>query len=123
MSTEVPWPGPDAPWRAGAADSGWHKTPGHNQLNVLEIVPPAARCYGVYSPMSHATPTPEAPRARYAFIGGAAAIVEAHIEAMRALPIAIVGMADIDAERGPVQAKKIGCPFFSDHVELLGEAR
>ncbi len=66
----------------------------------------------LHSPMNDTTPTHEASRVRYAFIGGAAAIVDAHIEAMRALPIAIVGMADIDAERGPVQAKK-----------LLGEAR
>jgi predicted dehydrogenase len=73
--------------------------------------------------MNDTTPTHEASRVRYAFIGGAAAIVDAHIEAMRALPIAVVGMADIDTERGPVQAKKIGCPFFSDHVELLGKAR
>jgi predicted dehydrogenase len=73
--------------------------------------------------MIAAPPTTDGSRMRYAFIGGAAAIVDAHIEAMRALPIAIVGMADIDADRGPAQADKIGCPFFSDHVELLGETR
>src|SRR5258708_27243623 len=76
----------------------------------------------LHSPMNDTTPTHEASRVRYAFIGGAAAIVDAHIEAMRPLPIAIGGMAHIDAQRGPVQAKKIGCPFFSDHSELLGHA-
>jgi predicted dehydrogenase len=63
------------------------------------------------------------PRVRYAFIGGAAAIVDSHLEALRSLPSDIVGMADIDAERGPRQAAKADCPFFLDHRELLRAVR
>jgi UDP-N-acetyl-2-amino-2-deoxyglucuronate dehydrogenase len=60
---------------------------------------------------------------RYAFVGGAAAIVEAHIESVRDLPVEIVGMSDVDAARGRSQAAKADCPFFIDHRELLRELR
>ena len=76
-------------------------------------------------PMNPSRDDPETPRPRlrYAFIGSGAAVVDAHLEALRALPIEIVGMADIDAARGAPQAAKNDCPFFAHHRDLLREVR
>jgi predicted dehydrogenase len=63
------------------------------------------------------------PTLRYAFIGAAATIVDAHLDALAGVPSAIVGMADVDAERGARKAAATGCPFFVDHRELLLTAR
>jgi len=63
------------------------------------------------------------PNLRYAIIGCGAAIAETHFEALRGLPIDIVGASDIDAERGPNRAASLGCPFFIDHRQLLDELR
>src|SRR5262245_5641600 len=68
-------------------------------------------------------PEPAKPRLRYAIIGSGASIIDAHLEALRALPIEIVGMADIDAARGAPQAAKNVCPFFANHRDLLREVR
>src|SRR5260221_5475437 len=56
---------------------------------------------------------------RYVFIGAGAAIVEAHLDALQGLPIEVVGMSDIDTERGSAQAAKAKCPFFVNHHDLL----
>src|SRR5262249_32631529 len=56
-------------------------------------------------------------------VGAAAAIADAHLEALAAVPSVIVGMADIDGERGAQKAAKVGCPFFLDHRELLNALR
>src|SRR5882757_7498611 len=56
---------------------------------------------------------------RYVFIGAGAAIVEAHLDALRGLPIEIAGMSDIDTERGSARAAKAKCTFFMDHHEML----
>jgi predicted dehydrogenase len=60
---------------------------------------------------------------RYAFIGSGASIVDAHLDALAGLPVAIAGMADIDADRAGARAARSGCPFFRDHRELLREVR
>jgi predicted dehydrogenase len=66
----------------------------------------------------------DGPLVRYAIIGCAASIVPSHLRALAQLPTAqIVGMADINAERGSARAAEVGCPFFVDHRELLAKVR
>ena len=61
---------------------------------------------------------------RYAIIGCAAAIAPTHLQALAQLTAAqVVGMADVDAERGAARAADAGCPFFVDHRALLAELR
>jgi predicted dehydrogenase len=65
-----------------------------------------------------------APALRYAIIGGAAGIAPTHIRALEQLPGApLVGMSDINVERGAAAAQAAGCPFFGDHREMLAELR
>src|SRR5437762_11984465 len=70
--------------------------------------------------MNQLEPT-SGPNLRYAIIGCGAAIAETHFEALRGLPVDIVGASDIDAERGPSRAARLGCRFFVDHRQLLTE--
>ncbi|MBA3943293.1 MAG: Gfo/Idh/MocA family oxidoreductase [Herpetosiphonaceae bacterium] len=63
------------------------------------------------------------PRLRYAFIGSAATIVSLHLKALAQLPADIVGMADVDAERGAARASEVGCPFFAAHRPMLDKVR
>jgi UDP-N-acetyl-2-amino-2-deoxyglucuronate dehydrogenase len=61
---------------------------------------------------------------RYVIVGCAASIVPTHLQALARLPTArIVGMSDINAERGAAHAAEVGCPFFTDHRALLAEQR
>jgi predicted dehydrogenase len=61
---------------------------------------------------------------RYALIGCAAQIAPPHIQAIAQLPdVALVGMADIAAERGTARAAEAGCPFFAHYRELLAQTR
>jgi UDP-N-acetyl-2-amino-2-deoxyglucuronate dehydrogenase len=61
---------------------------------------------------------------RYVIVGCAASIVPTHLQALARLPTAqIVGMSDINAERGAARAAEVGCPFFVDHRALLAELR
>lgn len=61
---------------------------------------------------------------RYAIIGCAAVIAPNHLRALAEVPGAqIVGMSDLNAERGRVPANAAGCPFFSDYRALLAEVR
>jgi UDP-N-acetyl-2-amino-2-deoxyglucuronate dehydrogenase len=57
---------------------------------------------------------------RYVLIGCAAGIAPTHIKALSQIPDArIVGMADINVERGSARAAEADCPFFTNHQELL----
>lgn len=71
--------------------------------------------------MNHAIPnTP----LRYAVIGCAAVIASNHLRALASLPGAqIVGMADLNVERGSVPASQAGCPFFTDYRMMLADVR
>jgi predicted dehydrogenase len=71
-----------------------------------------------------ASSTHSPPTLRYAIIGGAAGIAPTHIRALAQLPgDPLVGMSDINAERGAAAAQSAGCPFFQDHREMLAELR
>lgn len=57
---------------------------------------------------------------RYAIVGAGAGIAEAHLHALAQLPSArIVGMADVNPERGQPRAVAAGCPFFTDHCAMI----
>ncbi|BCX06024.1 MAG: oxidoreductase [Candidatus Roseilinea sp.] len=57
---------------------------------------------------------------RYAIVGAGAGIAELHLRALAQLPAArIVGMADVNAERGQPRAAEAGCPFFTDHRAMI----
>jgi len=59
---------------------------------------------------------------RYAIIGCAAGIAPLHLQALAQLPASaaqIVGMSDINAERGAARAAESKSPFFVDHREML----
>jgi predicted dehydrogenase len=61
---------------------------------------------------------------RYAIIGCAAGIAPTHLRALAQLPSAqVVGMADLDAERGAARARETSCRFFADHRTMLAELR
>jgi predicted dehydrogenase len=65
---------------------------------------------------------PQGPTLRYVLIGCAAGIAPTHLRALAQLPTAqVVGMSDIDAERGAARAAESGCPFFVDHRDMLAE--
>ncbi|HEX9295304.1 MAG TPA: Gfo/Idh/MocA family oxidoreductase [Polyangiaceae bacterium] len=60
----------------------------------------------------------------YAIVGSAASIVGMHLDALAHLPHTdVVAMCDIDTEKGAERAKGAGCPFFTDHRELLEKVR
>jgi len=71
------------------------------------------------------TITPDAPGPmRVAIIGAAAGIAGQHLQALSQLPaVQIVGMADIAAERVAARAAEHGCPWYTDHQQLLAEVR
>jgi UDP-N-acetyl-2-amino-2-deoxyglucuronate dehydrogenase len=56
---------------------------------------------------------------RYVLIGCAATIAPAHLEAIATLPVSLVGMSDIDTDKGAVRAAANGAPFFADHQAML----
>lgn len=61
---------------------------------------------------------------RYGIIGCAAGIAQSHLKALAGLPHAqVVGMADINPEKGAQRAREIGCPFFPDHREMLAKVK
>jgi UDP-N-acetyl-2-amino-2-deoxyglucuronate dehydrogenase len=60
------------------------------------------------------------PTFRYVIIGGGAGIAETHLKALSQLPGAqVVGISDINSEHAAPRAAKLGCPYFSDHREML----
>lgn len=64
--------------------------------------------------------SPQPTPLRFALIGCAAGIAMTHLEALGKLPGAqIVGMSDINAERGAARAAEHNAPFFTDHREML----
>ena len=70
------------------------------------------------SPQSTDTPL------RFALIGCAAGIAVTHLQALAKLPGAqIVGMSDINAERGAARAAETDSPFYTDHREMLAETK
>lgn len=59
-------------------------------------------------------------RFRYVIIGGGGGIAATHIKALAQLPTAqVVGLSDIDVERGTARSTEIGCSYFTDHHEML----
>jgi predicted dehydrogenase len=61
---------------------------------------------------------------RFAILGCGASIVPTHLAALAALPnTQLVGMSDIDGERGAKRATEANCRFFADHRVLLAELR
>ncbi|MEP7289555.1 MAG: Gfo/Idh/MocA family oxidoreductase [Chloroflexota bacterium] len=66
----------------------------------------------------------ESPTFRYAIIGGGASIVATHLKALAQLPGAqVVGLADIKAELAVSRAAELGCPFFTNHREMLSAVK
>jgi UDP-N-acetyl-2-amino-2-deoxyglucuronate dehydrogenase len=67
---------------------------------------------------------PATPPSRFAIIGCAAGIAATHLQALAQVPDAqIVGMSDINVERGTARAAEHSCPFFTSHHALLLETR
>lgn len=61
---------------------------------------------------------------RYAIIGCAGIIAATHLQALAQLPQArIVGMCDIDIERGAALASELACPFFANHQAMLAAVK
>lgn len=57
---------------------------------------------------------------RYAIAGCGAGIAESHVAALSKMPNArIVGMCDVNAERGRPSADAAGAPFFTDHIAMI----
>jgi UDP-N-acetyl-2-amino-2-deoxyglucuronate dehydrogenase len=60
---------------------------------------------------------------RFAFIGGGASIVTAHIAAMRAIGGTIVGLSDVDSNRVAERSVEFGCPIYANHKQMLVETQ
>lgn len=62
----------------------------------------------------------DGPAFRYVIIGGGAGIAATHLKALERLPRAqVVGLSDINAEQAASRAAQLGCPYFTDHHEML----
>jgi UDP-N-acetyl-2-amino-2-deoxyglucuronate dehydrogenase len=68
-------------------------------------------------------PTHAGNRPRYVIIGGAGRVAASHLEVLAELPVHLVGLADIDGERGAQRAHDHGCAFFLDSRAMLAELR
>ncbi|MBX3014584.1 MAG: Gfo/Idh/MocA family oxidoreductase [Caldilineaceae bacterium] len=57
---------------------------------------------------------------RYAVVGLGAGILSAHLPALQQREtVTVVGGSDVNAAVGAARAETLGCPFFTDHRELL----
>ncbi len=66
----------------------------------------------------------EFPGLRFAIIGCGGIIAPSHIRALKQIPdAAIAAMCDINAATGAPRAAEAGCPFFTDHRELLAKIK
>ena len=57
-------------------------------------------------------------------IGASAGIADSHLKAIARTKVGtIVGMADVAPKTGTERAQAAGCPFFTDHKEMLAKTR
>lgn len=68
--------------------------------------------------------TEQTPTLRFAIIGCGGIIAPTHIKALRQVPNAqIAAMCDINPDTGAPRAAEVGCPFFTNHLDLLREIK
>ena len=73
----------------------------------------------------HVHPAPSAThRLRHAIVGIGAGILSAHLPALQQMAtLTVVGSSDVNAALGTARAQELGCPFFTDHRQLLAETK
>lgn len=73
----------------------------------------------------HIHPAPSAThRLRHAIIGIGAGILSAHLPALQQMTtLTVVGGSDVNAAVGTARAQELGCPFFTDHRQLLAATK
>lgn len=60
------------------------------------------------------------PTLRHAIVGIGAGILSAHLPALQQMAtITVVGGSDVNSAVGGARAHELGCPFFTDHRQLL----
>ncbi|RME63298.1 MAG: gfo/Idh/MocA family oxidoreductase [Caldilineae bacterium] len=67
--------------------------------------------------------TTSAQRLRHAVVGVGAGIFSLHARALALEDVEVVGAADVVEEPGRSRAQDLGCPFFTDHRQLLAETQ
>ena len=60
---------------------------------------------------------------KFAVVGVGAGVFHLHRPSLQGSDIELVGVCDVDADRGRQQANDLGCPFFADHRALLAGTR
>lgn len=60
----------------------------------------------------------------HAIVGIGAGILSAHLPALQQMAtIKVVGGSDVNTTLGAARAQELGCPFFTDHRQLLAETK
>lgn len=62
-------------------------------------------------------------RLRHAIIGVGAAVFNGHRPGLQLETVELVGVSDVNAERGLPRAEQLGCPFFADYHTMLAQTR
>jgi len=60
---------------------------------------------------------------RYVIIGVGANVFAMHRPALESAMVDLVGVTDLDTEKGRERAAELGCPFFEDYRAMLKETR
>lgn len=73
----------------------------------------------------HVHPAPSSThRLRHAIVGIGAGILSAHMPALQQMAtLTVVGGSDVSAAVGTARAQELGCPFFTDHRQLLAATK
>ena len=73
----------------------------------------------------HVHPAPSSThRLRHAIVGIGAGILSAHMPALQQMAtLTVVGGSDVNAAVGTACAQELGCPFFTDHRQLLAATK
>ena len=73
----------------------------------------------------HVHPAPSSThRLRHAIVGIGAGILSAHLPALQQMAtLTVVGGSDVNAAVGTARAQELGCPFFTDHRQLLAATK
>lgn len=61
---------------------------------------------------------------RHAIVGIGAGILSAHLPALQQITtLTVVGGSDVNTAVGTVRAQELGCPFFTDHRQMLATTK
>lgn len=62
-------------------------------------------------------------RLRHVVIGAGALVFNMHRPGLQLASVDLLGVTDIDRERGQQRARELGCPFYADYPTMLAETQ